>query len=48
MSARAIDAKYQTITFVISNDLEWDGESKRIIACGDGREKSVNFCHSSF
>jgi hypothetical protein len=24
-----------------SNDLEWDGESKRIIAVGDGREKSV-------
>lgn len=21
------------------NDLEWDGESKRIIAVGDGREK---------
>lgn len=25
----------------ISNDLEWDGESKRIIAVGDGRDKSV-------
>jgi hypothetical protein len=25
----------------LSNDLEWDGESKRIIAVGDGREKSV-------
>lgn len=24
-----------------SNDLEWDGESKRIIAVGDGREKYV-------
>lgn len=24
-----------------SNDLEWDGESKRIIAVGDGREKCV-------
>lgn len=23
----------------LSNDLEWDGESKRIIAVGDGREK---------
>jgi hypothetical protein len=23
-----------------SNDLEWDGESKRIIAVGDGKEKS--------
>ena len=23
----------------ISNDLEWDGESKRIIAVGDGKEK---------
>jgi hypothetical protein len=22
-----------------SNDLEWDGESKRIIAVGDGKEK---------
>jgi hypothetical protein len=22
-----------------SNDIEWDGESKRIIAVGDGREK---------
>lgn len=27
----------------ISNDLEWDGESKRIIAVGDGKEKCVNF-----
>ena len=26
-----------------SNDLEWDGESKRIIAVGDGKEKCVNF-----
>lgn len=25
-----------------SNDLEWDGESKRIIAVGDGREKRVS------
>jgi len=25
--------------FVFSNDLEWDGESKRIIAVGDGKEK---------
>jgi hypothetical protein len=25
------------------NDLDWDGESKRIIAVGDGREKSVTF-----
>lgn len=24
---------------LLSNDLEWDGESKRIIAVGDGREK---------
>ena len=24
-----------------SNDLDWDGESKRIIAVGQGREKSV-------
>ena len=23
------------------NDLAWDGESKRIIAVGDGKEKSV-------
>ena len=28
--------------FPCSNDLEWDGESKRIIAVGDGREKSVS------
>lgn len=26
---------------VPSKDLEWDGESKRIIAVGDGREKYV-------
>jgi len=25
------------------NDLEWDGESKRIIAVGDGKEKCVGF-----
>jgi len=25
-----------------SNDLAWDGESKRIIAVGDGKEKSVH------
>jgi hypothetical protein len=24
-----------------SNDLDWDGESKRIIAVGEGREKST-------
>ena len=24
-----------------SNDLDWDGESKRIIAVGEGRDKSV-------
>lgn len=24
-----------------SNDLDWDGESKRIIAVGDGHDKSV-------
>jgi WD repeat-containing protein 1 (actin-interacting protein 1) len=23
----------------LSNDLEWDGESKRIIAVGDGKDK---------
>ena len=28
------------------NDLEWDGESKRIIAVGDGREKCASY--SSF
>jgi hypothetical protein len=28
---------------LISNDLEWDGESKRIIAVGDGKEKCVSF-----
>lgn len=27
------------------NDLEWDGESKRIIAVGDGREKFVFIVH---
>jgi hypothetical protein len=27
--------------FPSSNDLSWDGESKRIIAVGDGKEKSV-------
>ena len=27
--------------FFSSNDLAWDGESKRIIAVGDGKEKSV-------
>lgn len=27
--------------FFCSNDLAWDGESKRIIAVGDGKEKSV-------
>lgn len=30
-------------TRLYSNDLEWDGESKRIIAVGDGREKCVLF-----
>jgi hypothetical protein len=24
-----------------SNDLDWDGESKRIIAVGEGRDKSA-------
>jgi len=27
--------------FYYSNDLDWDGESKRIIAVGEGRDKSV-------
>lgn len=26
---------------ISSNDLAWDGESKRIIAVGDGKDKSV-------
>ena len=29
---------------ISSNDLEWDGESKRIIAVGDGKEKWVVIC----
>ena len=29
---------------ISSNDLEWDGESKRIIAVGDGKEKWVAIC----
>lgn len=31
-----------------SNDLAWDGESKRIIAVGDGKEKSVQPFTSDF
>lgn len=27
------------------NDLAWDGESKRIIAVGDGKERSVQPCN---
>jgi hypothetical protein len=34
-------ATHEKISF--SNDLEWDGESKRIIAVGDGKEKCVRF-----
>jgi hypothetical protein len=29
------------INSINRNDLEWDGESKRIIAVGQGREKYV-------
>jgi len=31
----------EIVIFCRSNDLAWDGESKRIIAVGDGKEKSA-------
>ncbi len=35
---------HQTQAWAVdSNDLSWDGESKRIIAVGDGKEKSATY-----
>jgi hypothetical protein len=35
-------ARTKRLTAVgLSNDLDWDGESKRIIAAGEGRDKLV-------
>jgi hypothetical protein len=37
----ALMSSHPVSRFIYRNDLEWDGESKRIIAVGDGRDKFV-------